>query len=372
MPITKTTLTPRQHGFAMPAEWTPHQGTILAYPHNKNDWPGKFQPIKWVFADIVRHLSQVETVYVLCGSHKEADVMTAACRKAGANLDKVSPLIIPTDRIWTRDSGPIFVSKNKPNGSTETAFVDWQFNAWAKYDNYHSDREVPQLFNRAMHHRWYTWKPVNDNGKRVILEGGSIDVNGQGILMTTCECLLDKKTQPRNPSMDQAQIESVLADYLGVTDFLWLEKGIVGDDTHGHIDDTARFVNADTIVCAFTENTQDENHAILTANEQTLKQFRTHSGKSLDIVRLPMPSTPLYFDKVRLPASYANFYIANGIVLVPTFNDPNDRIALGIIAELFPQRKVIGIHALDLVWGFGTLHCMSQQIPEGSPWQPQD
>lgn len=352
---------PADSGFAMPAEWAPHEGTLIAWPHNRNDWPGKFAPIRWVYADIVRHLSQCELVYILCQDTAACTAALAASRKAGADMQNVRPLIITTDRVWTRDSGGIFVTKT--NGAqTQVAYTDWQFNAWAKYPNFADDNQVPERFNAAMGNKWHGWQSP------FVLEGGSIDVNGCGTLITTEECLLDREVQPRNPHCRREDIEEAFARFLGVRDVIWLEKGIVGDDTHGHVDDITRFVNPDTIVTATEQNPADPNCAILAQNLQRLKAYRTSAGQLFNIVELPMPA-PLAFDGVSVPASYANFYIANDRVLVPTFNDAKDRIALGILGELFPARKVIGIHALDLVWGFGTLHCMTQQIPAGVPWR---
>ena len=366
--MTDRISTPAQLNFSMPAEWENHEGTLIAWPHNRHDWPGKFAPIRWVYADIVRRLSQKETVFILCNNEGAAKSAASACAKAGADIANVRTMVIPTDRVWTRDSGPIIVTRTH-NGQRQTAYTDWQFNAWAKYPNFAMDDQVPERFNDALgHHARKGWKPVTPAGQRIVLEGGSIDVNGAGVMITTEECLLDKETQVRNPALNRADLENAFSRYLGISDVIWLEKGIVGDDTHGHVDDITRFVNADTIVTVTENNPDDENRAILEANLERLKAFRTKSGKSFNVVTLPMPE-PLFFDQVRLPASYANFYIANGQVLVPTFNDPNDRIALGILADLFPKRKVTGIHALDLVWGFGTLHCMTQQIPAGIPFR---
>ena len=359
MKTKNTSKTPKQLGYAMPAEWEPHHGTIIAWPHNENDWPGKFPTITYFFADFIRHLSQVENVYVLCNSDANLKRMQNMCQNENANMQNICALNIPSDRVWLRDSGPIFVTRKRA-GKTEVALLHWGFNAWAKYPDFLKDRNIPQLFSKAFGNPWPIWQPCDRRGKRVILEGGSIEVNGQGTLMTTEECLLSQDVQARNPQMTKDEIEKTLKQNLGITDIIWLKNGIKGDDTHGHIDDFARFVNADTIVIAY-----DKNEPNLCENEKILKNYRTSKGKKFRIVRLPMPSTKTFQDVV-LPASYANFYIANGIVLVPTFNDPNDRIALNTLAKLFPTRKVIGLYAQNLVLGFGALHCMTQQIPAGA------
>ena len=348
--------TPARHGWYMPAEWQPHEATWIAWPHERKDWPGKFAPIPWVYAEIVRHLDD-EKVYILVQNDAAEKAARSILKKVGVDSPRIRFFQIPTDRVWTRDSGPIFVV----NGSGKVAMTDWRFNAWAKYDNWKQDDKVPAHINQ--HFRLQRWEP-KCKGRRVVLEGGSIDVNGDGLLLTTEECLLSP-IQARNPHLDRADIEQTLRDNLGVKKILWLGNGIAGDDTHGHVDDLARFVGPRTVVTVVEDNRDDPNHAPLADNLRRLKEMTDLKGKPLDIVKLPMPA-PLFFNEQRIPASYANFYIANGKVLVPTFNDPNDRIALGILADLFPGRRVIGIHAVDLVWGFGTLHCMTQQQPKPS------
>jgi agmatine deiminase len=342
----------------MPAEWEPHAATWIAWPHRHDDWPGKFAPIPWVYADIVRHLHQSEPVHLLVNDAAGEKRVRAILSRAGVDLGQVRFFRFPTDRVWTRDYGPIFVVS--PQG--KVAATDWRFNAWAKYPDWKKDDAVPQKICRAL--GLNAWQP-HVGKTRVVLEGGSIDVNGQGLLLTTEECLLSP-IQARNPDLTREQVERVFADYLGMQIVLWLGRGIAGDDTHGHVDDLARFVGPRTIVTVMEENTADPNHEPLQDNLRRLRDMRTPSGNPLDIVTLPMP-TPLFFRRQRLPASYANFYIANDRVLVPTFNDVNDRKALGVLADLFPGRKVIGIHAVDLVWGLGTLHCLTQQQPAGSP-----
>jgi agmatine deiminase len=342
-------------GYRMPAEWEPHASTWLAWPHNEADWPGKFEPIQWVYVEIIRTLARHETVNLVVpeSDSDPTDLLT----RAGANLDAVKFWKLPTDRSWVRDSGPIFVV----NARGERIALDWHFNAWAKYDNWTRDDKLPAFVASS-----FQMKSVQPHcrGHRIVLEGGSIDVNGQGLMLTTEECLLST-TQQRNPPMSRADYEQVFADYLGVKKVIWLGNGIVGDDTHGHVDDLARFVNANTVVTVVEKDSTDANYALLQENLQRLRAATDLSGNKLNVVTLPMPR-PLVFDGVRLPASYANFYIANGVVIVPTFNDPADRVALGTLADLFPNREVVGIHCVDLVWGLGTLHCMTQQEPAGT------
>jgi agmatine deiminase len=332
----------------MPAEWQPHEATWLAWPHNKADWPGKFAPIPWVYADIVKHLHTGEFVHILVNDAGHEKRARAVLAKAGIDFERVRFFRIPTDRVWVRDSGPIFLV----NDAGRVAMTDWHFNAWAKYDNWQRDDQVPARINERL--RLKRWQP-KCKGKRVVLEGGSIDVNGTGLLLTTEECLLSP-VQARNPHLTRTDLEQVLGDNLGVKQVIWLNRGIAGDDTHGHVDDLARFVGPRTVVAAVEEDRDDVNWEPLRENLERLRQT------GLEVIPLPMPA-PLYFGGQRLPASYANFYIANDKVLAPTFNDPNDRIALGILADLFAERTVVGIHALDLVWGLGTLHCLTQQQP---------
>lgn len=339
----------------MPAEWEPHEATWIAWPHHHADWPGKFAPIIWVYAEIVRHLAGSESVRILV-SRSVKKRAYQALEQAAVDLKHVEFHDVETDRVWTRDYGPIFLVNDKG----KQAYTDWRFNAWAKYANWHRDDRVAAKVGKLLGFR--SWQPCWQ-GKRVVLEGGSIDVNGQGLLLTTEECLLDAD-QARNPQLTRENLETVLADYLGAAKVLWLGRGIVGDDTHGHVDDIARFVRPGMIVAAREENRADPNHAPLEDNWRRLESLTDQAGKKLEIVALPMPA-PVWFRGQRLPASYANFFIANDRVLAPTFNDPNDRRALGILSDLFPGRKIIGIHAVDLVWGLGTLHCLTQQQPKG-------
>jgi agmatine deiminase len=328
----------------MPAEWEPHEATWLAWPHERTDWPGKFAPIPWVYGEIARHLSQVERVRLLVPSREAEQQARRVFAKSGVAMEAVDFYVCPTDRSWTRDFAPIFVydSNGRP------VVCDWKFNGWAKYSNWKRDNLVPRFVARRLR------IPRVEPG--IVLEGGSIDVNGRGELLTTEECLLSP-VQARNPGMSREQLEAAFAQYLGVRRTIWLNRGIAGDDTHGHIDDLARFVDARTIVTVVERDRSEENYEPLRENLALLRRLR-----GFRIVTLPMPA-PVWFSGQRLPASYANFYIANDLVLVPTFNDPNDRAALNTLARLFPQRRVVGIHSVDLVLGLGTLHCATQQQP---------
>jgi agmatine deiminase len=355
---------PAHNPYRMPAEWAPHTATWIAWPHNPEDWPGKFQPIPWVYAEIVRHLSQVEDVNILVNNADAERRATSILKRSGSNMARTHFHHWPTDRVWLRDSGPIFVK----NPAGTLAATNWKFNAWAKYDNYLRDDLVPH--HVAQHYDIPEIKPEihlpDGTTHRLVLEGGSIDTNGAGLLLTTEECLLSK-IQERNPGLGteaetRKHLEQAFHTFLGIEKVLWLHKGCAGDDTHGHIDDITRFVAENKILTCVEPNTHDENHLPLAENLARLRSFRNLQSKPFEVVELPMPA-PVVFEGQRLPASYANFYIANNLVLVPTFNDPNDRHALNIIASCFPTREVIGIHAVDLVWGLGTLHCLSQQEP---------
>jgi agmatine deiminase len=333
----------------MPAEWDPHEATWLAWPHNVRDWPGRFAPIPWVYAETVR----------LCvnGVEHEASARRVLGR-ASVDLARVEFRRIPTDRVWMRDSGPLFVRRAGAPAAGKVV-ARFRFNAWAKYRDWKRDVRVPE---RAAGALGLQVIPVRHAGREVVLEGGAIDVNGHGTILTTEECLLDPAVQVRNPGFSRADYQAVFRDVLGARNAIWLGTGIAGDDTHGHVDDLARFVNPRTIVLCRESDPRDPNHAALEENRERLQGARLEDGSSPEVVFLPMPA-PVFFDGQRLPASYANFYVANAAVLVPTFDDPSDRLALGILAELFRDRPVVGIHALDLVWGLGTLHCLSQQEP---------
>ena len=414
--VSNETPIPEKLACRMPAEWEPHEATWLAWPHERTDWPGKFAPIPWVYADIVRHLARVERVRILVQDRSEQRAARRILQESGADLSAVEFFVAPTNRGWTRDFGAIFVRKSGaasapaapgvilseaknpsasrasranarnavilsagvPNARRSCArwgaeperarnllgenpsitALKWRFNAWAKYDDWRKDdaamsRVLPKL-------RLPVCEPQY-RGRAVVLEGGSIDVNGLGTLLTTEECLLSE-VQARNPGFQRGDWETIFRDYLGATNVLWLGRGIAGDDTHGHVDDLARFVNPTTVVTVAESDRADANYEPLQENLARLREAKNQEGRLLRVETLPMPQ-PVYFDGQRLPASYANFYIANKIVLVPTFSDPHDRAALNILAALFPDREVIGIAARDLVLGLGTLHCMTQQQP---------
>ena len=365
--------TPAALGFRMPAEWEPHAATWIAWPHNAEDWPGRFAPIPWVYAEIVRHLSRVERVEILIRSVKQEQDVRDKLDRMGVDLAQVGWHHVKTDRVWTRDSGPSFIVKaGDPADPGNLALVHWKFNAWAKYADHTRDRHVPRAIAQILGRDRFKPRVAVEGAEkpvRVVLEGGSIDVNGAGTVLTTEECLLSE-VQARNPRISRAQVEQALADYLGTPNVVWLNQGIAGDDTHGHVDDLARFVDPRTIVTMVEDDPTDANYQPLLDNLDRLDRASDQNGQTFRVVRLPMPR-PILFEGQRLPASYANFYIANGLVLVPTFNDPADRVALNILADLFPDREVVGIHAGDLVWGLGTLHCMTQQQPAHGSIPPE-
>jgi agmatine deiminase len=372
----------------MPAEWEPHEATWLSWPHELTDWPGKFSPIPWAFAEIVRHLVETERVYLIVEDRTAEVRARSTLEKAGARTQAVSFFHIPTDRGWMRDSGPIAVAATyrqtavsgeillpasgpetfresqtavgaaHKSGSADLALLNFAFNGWAKYDDYKKDLRVVAVANRKLRH---TLILPEHKDRRVVLEGGAIDVNGRGTMLTTEECLL-ADTQSRNPGYTKYDYAQVFKRYLGVTNVLWLRKGIAGDDTHGHIDDLARFVDSSTVVTVLERDHTEANYEPLAENLALLREMKDQEGQRLRVETLPMPR-PIYFAGQRLPASYANFYIANRMVLVPTFNDPADRIALNTLASLFPDREIVPIYCRDLVLGLGTIHCMTQQLP---------
>ena len=371
----------------MPAEWEPHAATWLAWPHFRGDWPGKFEPIPWVYAEIIRNLSRRERVELIVKDATAEKLARETLKRGHALNDNVRFHRWPTNRVWTRDSGCAFVF---PRGAGEThgakapssedalaarlegmpsravssrinaslAAIKWRFNAWAKYPNWKHDERIGSLMASTTGAREF--RPMFGKN-RVVLEGGSIEVNGCGSLITTEECLLSR-VQQRNSGMKKANYEKTFAEYLGATNVIWLGSGIVGDDTHGHVDDITRFVSADTVVTCVDADPSSENYEALRENIRLLRDATTEDGKPLATIDLPMPSA-VYFEGRRLPASYANFYIANGIVLVPVFNDSNDRVALDIFADIFPDREIVPIYCGDLIWGFGAIHCMTQQQP---------
>jgi len=381
----------------MPAEWETHAATWLAWPHNHDDWPGKFEPIPWVYAEIIRHLARHERVELIVNNARAQTQARRLLQRANALTPNVHFHRWPTNRVWLRDSGCIFLkpqpgfarsdsrgrlsphehreghdfsrADQRPKKIRALApecgpqALKFRFNAWAKYTNWRHDEKIGTLMAKAAH--VHEVRPITNatlpTRARIVLEGGSIDVNGRGTILTTEECLLSK-VQERNPGMTRVHYEKAFADYLGAPNVIWLGRGIVGDDTHGHVDDLTRFVSPDTVVTMVEHNSRDANHGPLLTNLRRLQAARDQHGKPLNIVELPMPGA-IVFEGRRLPASYANFYIANSIVLVPVFNDPNDRIALNTLTRLFPTRSIVPIYAGDLIWGLGTMHCMTQQQP---------
>jgi agmatine deiminase len=349
---------PASLGFVMPAEWERHEATWLGWPHNPTDWPDKLDTVRWVYGEMVRKISAGEIIRMLVHSRTEEKLARRYLTRAGADARRVEFLVHPTNRGWMRDSGPVFVRRRRGR-KAETAIVHFHFNAWAKYSDWQKDRRVPETAAARLGGRLFD---ARAKGRPFVLEGGGIDVNGRGTLVTTEECYLDQETQVRNPGLSREEFEAALRAYLGATNILWLGGGVVGDDTHGHVDDLCRFVNPTTLVLIREDNPRDINYRPLAENWERIQGFRLEDGSRPEVVALPMPE-PLVFDGDRLPASYANFYISNAAVIVPTFNDPQDRLALGILGELSPDRAVAGIHAVDLVLGFGTLHCLTQQQP---------
>ena len=352
-----TRLDAEKVGWRMPAEWERHEATWIGWPHNTTDWPGKMSVIQWVYGEIVRQLSASECVRILVNDKAHELKARRVLERIGVELDPIEFVRILTNRGWTRDFGPIFLKSD--DLQSQVSIARFQFNAWARYPDWQKDNRIPE---RVATKFQIPLVPVTHQKRSVVLEGGSIDVNGQGTLLTTEECLLDEKVQVRNPGFSRQDYEEVFREYLGISQVLWLGQGIAGDDTHGHVDDLCRFVDPYTVVLCQESNSSDDNYRPLAENRERLEGMRCEDGRKIGIVSLPMPA-PLFFNGQRLPASYANFYIGNSVVMVPTFNDPNDRVALGILSDLFPDQTVVGIHAVDLVWGFGTLHCLTQQQP---------
>ena len=348
-------MTTKKPGVRWPAEWEHHVATWIAWPHHEPDWPGKFAPIPWVYAEIVRGISQHEKVEILCHDDAVRDNAWHCLEAHGVKSSRYHLHLCPTDRVWLRDSAPTAVIRD---GKPE--LVNWGFNAWAKYDNFSRDAKIGPVIAEATKHGCR--EPQRPDGKgRVILEGGGIETDGRGTILVTEEWLLSKQ-QVRNPGLTRADYEKVFAHELGCTKTIWLGEGCVGDDTHGHIDDIARFVAPGVLVLAHEEDPADDNHKRSLDNLKRLEGATDAHGEPIRVVTLPFPRA-VTMDNERLPASYANFYIANGTVLVPTFNDKNDRVAMNTLVELMPQYEIVGIHAVDLVWGLGTLHCLTQQQP---------
>ncbi|MGI8498808.1 MAG: agmatine deiminase family protein [Gemmatimonadaceae bacterium] len=340
----------------MPAEWEPHAATWIGWPHHRADWPGKFEPIPWVYAEIVRVLHRHEPVHILCDGEELRDGARRTLLAHGVDPDRITFHVVRTDRVWLRDSGPTGIYR----ADGTAAWIGWVFDAWAKYDNFARDelvaREVARLSGRPL------VRAERPDGKGpMVLEGGGLDSDGAGTLLVTEEWLLSE-VQVRNPGLDRDAYERAFATYLGIERTIWLGKGCVGDDTHGHVDDVARFAGPATVVLAHEEDPADDNHRRSADNLRRLELATDARGERLRVVTIPYPR-PVVMDGQRLPASYANFYIANGVVIVPTFNDRNDRVALNILAEIFPRHDVIGIASVDLVWGLGTLHCLTQHQP---------
>lgn len=353
--LSEPEATPAALGYHMPAEWEPHEATWLAWPHEREDWPGKLGAVQWAYVELVRKIARAERVHLLVPSAPLEARALSMMRRAQVELDNVQVHRCETDRGWLRDTGPIFVRRR----SGELAVSRFQFNGWARYANWERDARIASQAAGWLDLPAYEPRRA---GRVVVLEGGAVDVNGRGTVVTTEECLLDEEVQVRNPGFTRADYEGVLREFLGARQVIWLKRGIAGDDTHGHVDDLCRFVGPRTLLLCRETNPADPNYAALEENRERLQQATLQDGSRPEVIDLPLPA-PLWFNGVRLPASYANFYVANSAVLVPTFNDPRDREALGILADLFADREVVGIHAVDLVWGFGTLHCLTQQQP---------
>ncbi len=338
----------------LPAEWEKHQATLLSFPAEGRDWPGKYHAVKWAFMEIIRKVTAYEPVILVVKSEELRKKVLVMMEQAHVDPQMVSFILKDTNRNWMRDSGPIVVKRD--DGSREA--IRFGFTGWAKYGNHKKDQGIPEAVAK---HLGIPLVPAMYNDKLVVLEGGAIDINGTGTLITTEECLMDAETQVRNPGFTKQDYENVFREYLGITNTIWLDDGIDGDDTHGHVDDICRFVNRNTVVAVQEKNTKDPNHKKLEANLEILKNARLENGEKLNVVTIPMPGR-LDFEDLRLPASYVNFLMTEGAVLVPVFNDKNDYKALGILADLFPGRDIIGIGATDLIWGLGTLHCLSHEI----------
>lgn len=337
-----------------PAEWEKQQGIVLCFPHNGNDWPGKYRAIQWAFVEFIKKVTTYEQVFLVVDNPEHKAKVTEMLEMATVNIKKVRFIIQKTNRSWMRDSAPIIVKNGK-----NTEALNFNFNGWAKYSNYKLDRKLPQAISEVLE---VTLTQVVYKGKPVMLEGGALEVNGKGTLITSEECLLHPTIQVRNANFTKSDYEAIFKEYFGITNTIWVGDGIIGDDTHGHIDDLCRFVDAETIVTVVEANSKHKNYKALQENLERLKKAKLEDGRSPKIINLPMPKDIL-FEGLNLPASYANFLILNNCVLVPTFNDAADRVALNTLATCFPDREVIGISAIDLIWGFGTLHCLSQQIP---------
>jgi agmatine deiminase len=340
---------PKKAGFTFPAEWAPHEATWLSWPHKEESWPGKLETIYAPYCEFIKVVAQDEKVRININDEETKAVAIAELEKAGADLSNIEFYFNPSNDAWCRDHGPAFLLSKE---GSEKAVVDWGYNAWGnKYPPYDLDDVIPTRIAEQFH------LPLYNPG--IVMEGGSVEFNGAGTILTTTACLLNKN---RNPNLSKARIELYLMEYYGAEQVLWLGDGIVGDDTDGHIDDITRFVNENTVLTVVESNPLDDNYVLLMENLETLKGMRLLNGEPLNIITLPMPS-PVIHEDTRLPASYANFYIANKSVIVPTFRDVNDEKAIEIIQKAFPDRKVIGIDSTDIIWGLGSFHCLSQQEP---------
>lgn len=343
--------TPKDLGYFFPAEWHPHEATWLSWPHKETSWPGKINSIYTPYCQFIKAISKGEKVCINVADKSMQYFATEELLHEEVDFSKIFFFIHPTNDAWCRDHGPAFLIN--PDAAHKKVIVDWNYNAWGnKYPPYNLDDAIPTLIGNKYN------IPVYHPG--IVMEGGSVDFNGKGTLLTSTSCLLNKN---RNPHLNQSQIEEYLRNYYGVEQILWVAKGIAGDDTDGHIDDTVRFVNEDTVLTIVEENKNDINYTLLQNNLKQLQQMRLLSGKQLNIIELPMPSAEVIWEDQRLPASYANFYISNTAVVVPTYRDKNDDKALQIISSCFKDRKVIGIDSTDVIWGLGSWHCLSQQEP---------
>ncbi len=342
---------PKEQGYVFPAEWEPHEATWLSWPHKEESWPGRLEHVYSGYAQFIKELSFSEKVRINVFDENMEAFARRIIEAGGADMSKVEFYLHPTNDAWCRDHGPAFLV-NPSLGTDKKIILDWGYNAWGgKYPPFDLDDNIPTKVGEALGLKVYY--------PGIIMEGGSVEFNGAGTVLTSKSCLLNSN---RNPQYNQAEIEVFLKNYYGQEQVLWVDDGIVGDDTDGHIDDTVRFVNEDTVLTVIEENTEDENYAILQHNLQQLKEMRLPDGRPLNIITLPMPD-PVHFDGQRLPASYANFYIANSAVIVPTFRCSKDEEALAVIGECFPGRKIVGIDSTDIIWGLGSFHCLSQQEP---------
>ena len=345
--------------FRMPAEWEPQKSVWIAWPHNKNDWPGLFEKIPNIIGKIIKYLTKDQIIDLLVNNNKSIDTTRIYLKKIGCNISKIKFHKLKTDRLWLRDSGPIFLVNKKNRKKT---MLDFKFNAWSKYKNFGNDNKINNYISRYLNIKSILPKKVNSKKfVRVVMEGGAFDNNGSGSILLTKECLLSRK-QERNKGFKKIDYENLFSKYLNAKNFIWLNKGIVGDDTHGHIDDIARFVSKSTIMIAVENNRSDKNYKALKENLKILSKSYDENGKKLKIIKIPMPR-PVVINETRVPASYLNFFICNKIVLVPVFKDPKDKIVLRIFKRHFKSRKIVPVDCSILVWGFGTIHCLTQQEP---------